>query len=77
MKAGEGVAFCPPMGGGLNSSSPTPWPVSFFSSLNEGIRQTLSAATRALDLEVDSRTAVGTGDKGRSYKQKLSRIKTR
>lgn len=60
MKAGEGVAFCPPMGGGGGGGVgrdkdgeqtlplPTPWPDSFFSSLNEGIRQPLSVRTHLI-----------------------------
>lgn len=61
--------------GNKRSSSPTPWPVSFFSSLNEGIRQTLSVRPQGLSrFQMDSGTAVRTGDKGMSYKQKLCSI---
>ena len=53
--------------GNKRSSSPTPWPVSFFSSLNEGIRQTLSVRPQGLSrFQMDSRTAVRTQDKGMS-----------
>lgn len=81
MKAGEGVAFCPPMGGGCgvrtgnkHSNSPTPWAVSFFSSINEGIRQTVSVQPQGLSpFQMDTGTSARTGDMGISHKEKLYR----
>lgn len=83
MKADEGGGFLPSHGwgarmGNKRSSSPTPWPASFFCSLNEGIKRALSLRPQGLSrCGVDGGTAVRTGDKEMGYKpQKILQSKT-